>query len=240
LAYSCGPAHAIYIQDFPEDAALRGPPQELRGAGSTPFDLGFSNESHIVGFTRARLDAANLPGLYEGFDLDQHRSRIVPRDQLPHRAIREHGGWTLEPAPNPPRLEAAHADGRRWRVELDPATERLAWSWTLVPPGPGHPRPTTAVGTEAGVALFDLETGRRTRAFTGHSAPVVSLAPAPDGRWLASSSLDQTVMLYPLAGCDTRPGLGATFRPGPTAAGWSPHSSPGASPPPWACKSATC
>ncbi len=98
---------------------------------------------------------------------------------------------------------------------IDPATERLWWSSTFVPPGPGHPRATVAIGTEAGVAVFDLETGQRTRVFAGHSAPVVSLVPSPDGRWLASSSLDQTVMIYPLAGCDTRPGLGATFRQRP-------------------------
>src|SRR5262249_53927388 len=90
------------------------------------------------------------------------------------------------------------------------------WSASFVPPlVPGHPRPTIAVGTESGVAVFDLETGLRTRVYAGHSSPVVSLAPSPDGRWLASGSLDQTVMLYPLEGCDTRTPLGATFRPRP-------------------------
>ena len=64
--------------------------------------------------------------------------------------------------------------------------------------------------------VYDLETGRRTRVFAGHSSPVVSLVPSPDGRWLASSSLDQTIMLYPLDGCDTRP---AIRRHVPAAAG---------------------
>ncbi len=61
------------------------------------------------------------------------------------------------------------------------------------------------------MVIFDLETGRRTRVFAGHSSPVVSLASSPDGRWLASSSIDQSVLLYSLAGCDTLPGLGARF-----------------------------
>ena len=69
-----------------------------------------------------------------------------------------------------------------------------------------------AVGCESGVVVYDLQTGRRTRVFAGHSSPVVSLVPSPDGRWLASGSLDQTILLYPLAGCDTRPGFGATFQ----------------------------
>ena len=63
-----------------------------------------------------------------------------------------------------------------------------------------------------GLGIFDLETGGRTRVYAGHSSPVVSLSPSRDGRWLASSSLDQTVLLYPLDGCDTRPPLGSGFR----------------------------
>ena len=112
-------------------------------------------------------------------------------------------------------MEAVNANGRRTPFVIDPVAERQWWSSTFVPPGPGHPRPTVAIGTESGVAVFDLETGQRTRIFAGHSAPVVSLAPSPDGRWLASGSQDQTVMLYPLDGCDTRPALGAVFRQRP-------------------------
>ena len=78
--------------------------------------------------------------------------------------------------------------------------------------GPGATRATVAIGTESSIAVFDLDTGQRTRTFAGHSAPIVALVASPDGRWLASSSQDQTVMLYPLAGCDTRPALGAAFR----------------------------
>ena len=124
-------------------------------------------------------------------------------------------------------------------LDLNSRLERNWWSYTFIPPGPGHPRPTVAIGCEAGVVVYDLETGRRTRVFAGHSSPVVSLAPSPDGRWLASGSLDQTIMLYPLAGCDTRPGLGATFQPRPEGLGGRVRSSPGASPPAWACCPAT-
>ncbi len=216
LAYSGGRAQAVFIQDM---AALDQPPRQLRGQGSTPFDLGFSGDSQVVGFTRDRLDPANPPPLYDGFDLGLRQSRTVAREQLPHHAIRQYQGWTLRDRLNPPnpfRLEAVPADGRPpVAITIDPNLEQHWWSWTFVPPGPGHLRPTVAVGTDAGVAVFDLETGRRTRVFAGHSAPVVALAPSPDGRWLASSSMDQTVMLYPLAGSDTRPGLGATFRQRP-------------------------
>ncbi len=107
---------------------------------------------------------------------------------------------------------AVNANGQTKTFTIDQRLERQAWSWTFIPGTPAHPGTTVAIGTESGVAFFDLETGARTRVYAGHSSPVVSLAPSPDGRWLASSSLDQTVLLYPLDGCDTRPPLGADIR----------------------------
>ena len=212
LAYSAGAAQSIFIQDMND---LAKPPAELKGQCSTPFDLGFkADESPVLGFTRDLFDPANRPQQYAGFDFAERKTRTIPGDQLRH-AIQEFNGWKLVGNINLPLLEAVHADGRRLKLELDWARERLWWSSTFVPPGPGHERPTVAIGTEAGVTLFDLDTGRRTRVFAGHSSPVVSLVPSPDGRWLASSSIDQSIMLYPLSGSDTRPGLGATFQQRP-------------------------
>jgi WD40 repeat protein len=207
LAYSGGPAQAVYVQDT-TDAGR--PPLELKGEGTTIYDLGFQASGQAIGFTRA-TDPDNLPTLYEGFDLALRRSTTAPRDAL-RRAIRSFNGWTLTGSINEYRLEAVNAGGRRWRADLHPLKEGLWWSYTFLPPGPGHPRPTVAVGCTAGVVVYDLETGRRTRMYAGHSAPVVSVVPSPDGHWLATGSIDQTVQFYPLAGCDTRPVLGATFR----------------------------
>ena len=108
------------------------------------------------------------------------------------------------------------------------------------PAGAGASAPTVAVGSEAGVVIFDLETGRRTRVFAGHSGPVVSVVPSPDGRWLATSSLDQTILLYPLAGVRHRGrGWGRRFAGGRTVPWRSPGSSPAASPPGWDSHRAT-
>ena len=212
LAYSGGTSQSIFIQEMSD---LAKAPEELKGQGSTPFDLGFkADESQVLGFTRAPIDPANPPQDYDGFDLAQRKSRSVPANQLRH-AIKEYQGWTLRGNVGQYILEAVHVDGRRSRLVLDPGSERLWWSSTLVPPGPGHARATVAIGCESGVVIFDLETGRRTRFFAGHSSPVVSLAPSPDGRWLASSSIDQSIMLYSLSGCDTLPGLGARFKQQP-------------------------
>ena len=211
LAYSGGHDQAIVVHD---SRALDQPPLVLKGDGGTPFDLGFTADGDTIGFTRIRREPVNPPAPAEGFDLRKRAWRPVDRALL-RPAIKQYAGWTLEGDVNAYRLEAVNADGRRVPIVLDRATEQLWWSWTFIPPGPRHPRATVAIGTVAGVSIFDLETGARTRVFAGPLAAVVSVAPSPDGRWLACGSLDQTVTLYPLADCDRRPGLGARFRAGP-------------------------
>ena len=208
LAYSGGAAQSLYLQDM---AAPEAPPRELRGKGSTPFDLGFTRDSRAIGFARQPFAAASPPRSYEGFDMARRAAVTLSRGQLAG-AVSAHEGWTFPRTVNPTELEAVNADGRRSRFAIDPRTELHRWSWTFVPPGPGHPRATVAIGTDSGITVFDLETGRRTRAYGGPSAPVVSVVPSPDGRWLAGASQDQAIRIYPLAGCDAIPTFGATFR----------------------------
>jgi WD40 repeat protein len=206
-AYSGGFAQEIHVQEM---ANLAQQVQELKGQGSTPFDIGFTADNQAIGFTRTAVDPANPPQIYDGFDLGQRRRRNVARAEL-QRAVTDYQGWRIDASIDRYRFELVHADGRRFPLALNQLTDQRWWSYTFIPPGPGHPRPTVAVGMETGILIFDLETRQRVRAFAGQAAPVVSLAPSPDGRWLASSSMDQTVMIYPLRGCDTLPGLGATF-----------------------------
>ena len=213
LAYSGGHSQSIFVQDA---TRLDDPPLELKGQGSTPFDLGFTADSQRVALWRGATDVAR-PQAYETFDLAARKTGKTSRDQL-RRAIPTLNGWSVKGSITNYVLEAVNDDGRRWRADLNRGTERNWWSSTMIPPGPGHPRPTVAIGCESGVVVYDLDTGSRTRVFAGHSGPVVSVVPSPDGRWLASSSVDQTVLIYSLAGCDTRPGLGATFRQRPDGA----------------------
>ena len=204
LAYSGGIDQAIYVKTL---ANLQLPPVEIKGKGTTVLDIGFTADSGSVGFSRELVPAATV----EGFDLTKRRAFRLSRDAL-NRAISTFDGWTLKGSIKGFSLELLKGAVTR-KLDLDRDVERLCWSSTFIPPGPGHPRPTVAIGTEAGVVVYDLETGQRRRSFAGHGSPVVSLAPSPDGRWLASGSVDQTLMLYPLDGCDRRPGLGAAFVP---------------------------
>ena len=67
---------------------------ELKGQGSTPFDLGFTADSQAVGFSRVPVTPAN-PAVYDGFDLAARKTRNLPRDQL-RGAIKTLDGWTLQ------------------------------------------------------------------------------------------------------------------------------------------------
>ncbi|MGP0064271.1 MAG: WD40 repeat domain-containing protein [Isosphaeraceae bacterium] len=215
LAYAGGHDQSIAVLDT---TAPDRPPQVLRGSGSTPFDVRFSEDGKVIGFTRVALDPAHPPASYEGFDLDKREPRTTARADLPRGAIAEFQEWTLRRGGSPLVLEAVQANGQTRAFAVDRRQERHAWSWTFIPGTKDHPHLSVAIGTESGVAVFNVDTGARTRVYAGHSSPVVSLAPSPDGRWMASSSLDQTILLYPLAGCDERAPLGAEFRPGPAGA----------------------
>jgi hypothetical protein len=214
LAYAGGPSQAIHVEDLTRPA---DPVVVLTGTGTTLHDVGFSADSRIVGFARAVNEPAGPARSFDGFDLSARTIQPIAEGAL-RQAVKEYLGWRVEPATSAYRLRIVNADGRRFDVDLDPKTERRWWSFSFIPPGIRHPRATFAVGAEAGVIFFDLETGRRTRFFAGHGGPVTTLAPSPDGRWLATGSNDQTLMLWTLAGSDAFPALGASFRRTPE--GW--------------------
>jgi WD40 repeat protein len=46
------------------------------------------------------------------------------------------------------------------------------------------------------VRVWEVATGKERRAFHGHTAAVISLAFSPDGRTLASGSVDTTTLLW--------------------------------------------
>jgi WD40 repeat protein len=85
-------------------------------------------------------------------------------------------------------------------IALSPG--KVADTYALLPPGHGVDMPILAVAyREAGQAflsLFDGQSGKEIRQYTGHSERIGSLAFSADGRLLVSASEDQTVCVWSL------------------------------------------
>ena len=194
---------------------------ELRGQGRSVWDVGLRVDEGglAVGFSQdPDQNPSYLPPRPAGAP-PRYRGMILPSRELTtfnpaelSRSLREFDGWTIRP------FDQFHLDvsrtippARTFRIALDELKDRRWKCYSFIPPGPGHPRPTVAVGCESGVWFYRLEDGRPTRLCSGHSGPVYCLAPSQDGRWLATGSSDQTVRLWTLAGCDSPSTLGAEF-----------------------------
>ena len=209
LAYSGGDAQAIYIKDLaPGSPPL---PDEIKGPGASLWDVGFRADGRAIRFARSRPVVPGQAAEYEYFDL-RGRFFFNPAAGGPayRHAVASETGWTIRPV-DPFQFDFRNAQNQGWQRSLDPTNERRWWAYTVIPPGPGHLQPVAAVAADAGVVLWNLATGEKTRSFNGHAGPVYALASSPDGRWLVTGSSDQTVRLWPLAGCDRPPAFGAKF-----------------------------
>jgi WD40 repeat protein len=205
LAFAGGDRQAIEIHSL--DRVVR-PSLTLAGRGESVWRIGFGNDSRTVGFSHAQ-EVAGPNVEFVGFQLKSFA--LVPTEPASlHRALTNWEGWSVDPI-DPYHLKVMGPKGT-FTVGLDTESDRRWWAYSFIPPTDSHPKPVLAVACEAGIVCFRLEGGLRTRIFAGHASPVYDLAPSPDGMWLATGSSDQTVRIWSLAGCDSVPSLGATFR----------------------------
>jgi len=213
LAIGGGDAQAIVVRDL--QAGPDQPVVELKGPGTVLWNVAFLDDKPTLAYARQR-PIPPAASTWEGFDLSERRFVPVTNPNQLRLAIPAHSGWTIEPDPADFlfRLVAVSPQGRRIPIPLD-RNEDLRWTrFTFLPPNPGarHSSLAVAVGSMGGsIIIHRLPDGQRTRVFLGHAGAIYGLAPSADGRWLASASADQTVRLWTLAGCDTRPPLGATL-----------------------------
>ncbi len=209
LAYSGGDGQTIFLKDFGAPAAVG--PEEIKGYGSSLWDVGFRADGQAIRFARTRPVVAGQGAEYEYFHL-RGRYFFNPEANEPayRHAIASEAGWTIKPI-DQYRFNFTNALNQGWQRGLDPINERRWWAYTVIPPGPGHPQAVAAVAADAAIVLWNLATGEKTRVFNGHTGPVYSIASSVDGKWLLTGSADQTVRLWPLEGADTVPPFGAKF-----------------------------
>jgi WD40 repeat protein len=89
------------------------------------------------------------------------------------------------------------------------------------------PNDRAVVGSAYGLWLFDTRSGEQVRDYQGHSNEVRAVVPSPDGRYLLSASLDQTLRVWPL---DESAPLLSLFFAGEHWVVWTPEGYYAASP----------
>jgi hypothetical protein len=180
-----GDDHEIYLR-MTTDAS---PVRRLAGKGRGVWSAGWAPDGRTIAWghvarDRSENDRGPIERTFQLGDL----APGAASDATFARAWERRGGTAL--VAGDARSLAVERDGKRAAAIDLPEPDDAVRSYTLLPGD------RVAVGAEYGLYLFDARTGRRIREFQGHTGGVWAVAPSPDGRFLLSGSVDQTLHVW--------------------------------------------
>lgn len=198
-----GSGHEIHIWDLRTGARRQGPdgePLTLSGTGRPIRAAGFSSDGRQIAWsdTMESLQYAwALPGTGEAPAGPHSLSLLKARNF--HHAETVHGSWSLGTREgalfgyNATVLDISEAGKLRASIRREPVAVGDRWAYGFTPDGE-----TVISGGSSGLLAAYGRDGKMLGAFVGHEGDVAAVAPSPDGRYLLSGSLDQTLRLWNL------------------------------------------
>ncbi len=226
IVYSGGDAQGLYVHHQANQRLAA-----LEGKGRSIWNVGFTKDSKSIAFALQRPERPEPLEHFQGLDLIDLERTTFPKADLQHALhTMQSGGWSWRIQPVDSLNLQIIAENDRGRsvvagtISLNVDRDGRWWDYSFLPNGRGGYRKALAIACESGsVLVFKLQVDgqpcERLREYAGHNGAVYSLAPAPDGRWLATGSSDQTISLWRLEGCETPAPFGARFEVRRTARG---------------------
>lgn len=214
LVVGGGDSHEVTLWDV---TAPNRPISVVRGAGSGIWSVRLTREGRHLAFSDRRNPDADHPNRrgfdeWRVFDLRRRRfEKSLPETAELVQPIETLSGWTVKPDPKRPWLwHVVDGSGRSFPLPWNRDTDGRPTCYSFLPAKAESP-PRLLVGHYWGFSQFELGPSgpRRVKLFTGHHGEVTSLCPSADGRWLVSSSNDQTIAGWSLNDWPSGTGLGA-------------------------------
>ncbi len=198
---------------------LSAGPSVAVGVGVGVWDVALSKDGHFLGFKDKRKRGRQPlnqrgDGDWRVFDL-RERKFAGHESFTPHPRVESADGWKVKP--DAKDFNVWHVTNAALNVthplELDPRVFGTPRCYAFAPAGDGQPTRLLLGHHQGHITVHELtEKGARlARVFVSGQGEVTALAVAPNGQWLVSASVDQTIAAWSLAPFPRQRELGARF-----------------------------